>query len=39
MTLVQKPSQSGDGHAGKGWRRFGDGYSDPQEVHCDADAV
>jgi len=29
MTFLQEPSQVDDGHAAKGWRRFGDGALKP----------
>jgi hypothetical protein len=34
MTILQKPRQSGDGHARKGWHRFG--HADEPVRHTDA---
>jgi hypothetical protein len=39
MMFLQKSSQSGDGHPDREGSGSAIVHSDPQEVHCDADAV
>jgi hypothetical protein len=36
MTILQKPLQSGDEHAARGWRRFGDGDGDQAVRYTEA---